>query len=467
MRVLSAVLLLAAATLTACDNGSSSEEASGARPLLAGFNAVPDMSSITFLREEEVWSSLEYGTGTAFRDVGADQYDLNFDTILPDDEAVTCFGQDGDDVKDDDECTRLISMSVNVIADHEYVVALLGRFGNLRVQVYDKAAHEFDTTTSDGDPDDETTEIQFFHWSDDLPELDVYLEAPGANLSPVQSRATLGSGEAFHAIVDDGTYVITLAPVADPGNPLFTSESFALQKQTRVGFAILAGAGDGTSTIKVHRFRDQAGTLFDRRVTTELRLAHVAEDAGPLDAYAEEDFTQAFAASLTAATTSPYVLVPSGSLTDFVLDVTPAGNPGVLLGHEEVDLARGERVTFVLFGAAGRLDGMRLSDSFRRFATHARLRTVNTADRSLDFFIVSSGSNINTLSPTTQLATASTSGLMLFDPQRYDIVLTRSGTDEIVFGPHAVDLAGGGIYTVVATGDVNSVDAVLLDDFVN
>jgi hypothetical protein len=56
---------------------------------------------------------------------------------------------------------------------------------------------------------------------------------------------------------------------------------------------------------------------------------------------------------------------------------------------------------------------------------------------------------------------------MRFAPDRYDIILTRSGTDEIVFGPRTVDLAGGGIYTVIATGDATSVDAVLLDDFAN
>ena len=466
-RFLPTIVAVLSATLTACDNGSSSNEESSARPLLAGFNAVPDMAAVTFLREEEDWSSLEYGAATSFQDVGADQYDLNFDTVLPGDETTACGGQDGDGVKDDDECTRLTSKSVNVIGDHEYVVALLGRYANLRVEVYDKLAHEFDTITTDGDPDDETTEVQFFHWSDDLPALDVYLERPGANLSPVQSRATLTSGGEFHAVVDDGDYVITLAPVADPSRPLFTSESFALQEQTRVAFAILGGAEEGTSTIKIVRFRDQAGTLLDRRVTTELRLAHMAPSAGTFDVYAEEDFTQAFVASLAPRTVSAYVTVPSSSLTDFELDVTPAGNPGVLLGNEEIDLARGERATFVLFGTSGRLDGLRLPDPFRRIATHARLRVVNAAARSLDFFIVSSGSNINTLSPTVQLATVSTTGLLQFDPARYDIVLTRAGTDEVVFGPRTVDLAGGGIYTVIATGDANSVDATLLDDFAN
>jgi hypothetical protein len=154
-------------------------------------------------------------------------------------------------------------------------------------------------------------------------------------------------------------------------------------------------------------------------------------------------------------------------VTDFEIDVTPAGNPGVLLGHEEIDLVRGGRSTFVLFDTASGLDGMLLSDALRRLATHAQVRMVNTSSTILDFFIVPAGSNINTLSPSSQLVAASSSGLFAFDPKGYDIVLTRSGTDEIVFGPISVDLAGGGIYTVIATGDATAADAVLFDDFAN
>jgi len=467
LRIVLAVTL--AATLAACDNGGSSDDDSDtpARPLVAGFNAVPNMGTITFLREEERWTALEYGEGTEFRDVSADQYDLNFDTVLPGDETTTCNGTDGDDVKDSDECTRLTSTSINVIGDHEYVVALLGSHGNLRVQVYDKEVHEFDTLTSDGDPDDEDTEVQFFHWSDALPEMDLYLERPGTNLSPVQVRATLTSGGEWHAVVPKGDYVITLSPVANPSAPVYTSETFAVQKQTRVAFAIMSGAGDGTSVIRVERFRDQAGRLLDRRVQTQLRLANLVRDGGSLDVYADEDFTQPVIAALAERAVSQYVTIPSGSLTDLELDASPAGNPGVLLAREEIDLARGERSTFILFGSVGRVDGIRVADPFRRIATHAQLRMINTAGAGLDFFVVRSGSNINTLSPTMNLGSTVATGLLQVDPDTYDIVLTRGGTDDIVFGPRTVNLAGGGIYTIVATGrsDLTSADAVLLDDF--
>ena len=84
-------VLCAAAALSAygCDS-SHDDDDGGARPLLAAFNAVPDMATITFLREEEVWSALDFGVGTEFRSVDADQYDVNFDSRLPGDETTTC-----------------------------------------------------------------------------------------------------------------------------------------------------------------------------------------------------------------------------------------------------------------------------------------------------------------------------------------------------------------------------------------
>jgi hypothetical protein len=74
------VAVALAATVAACDHGDSNDESTAARPLVAAFNAVPDMASITFLREEEVLTTLEYGAGTAFRSVDAGQYDLRRDT---------------------------------------------------------------------------------------------------------------------------------------------------------------------------------------------------------------------------------------------------------------------------------------------------------------------------------------------------------------------------------------------------
>jgi hypothetical protein len=362
----------------------------------------------------------------------------------------------------------LNTSSINVLNDHEYVVAILGHYGSLRVQVYDKPIHEFDTSDDDGDGEDQDMEVQFFHWSDSLGPLDVYLEPPGTNLTAVQVRGTLEAGQEFHAMVDEGTYVLSLTAVGDPSTPVFTSESFTLSKQTRVAFAILDGPEDATSPVKVARFRDQGGDLLDRRIKTELRVAHVAPDAGDVDIFAQEDYTQTFVGGLSFKRTSDYQTIDSTDLASLELDVTPAGNPGVLLTREQTSLSKGSRATFFLIApATGSLDGLKVQDQFRRLAPYAEIRIVNSTRTSLDFYVIPHGNNVFTSTPTETLSGGSSGTVHLLDPGSYDVVMGNAGTDTYVFGPLNVDLAGSGIYTVVAvpTPDTTTVDAVLLDDF--
>lgn len=467
------LLLIGATAVGGCDNGDDGgDDAAATNPLVGGFNAMSDIGAVTFLREEEEWSSIEFGAGTEFRSVGPDQYDFNFDTLLPGDDTASCTGDDdGDDVKDEDECTRLASVSINALANREYTIVLFGRFAAPEVLVFDKEIHAFDSSDTDGDPKDEALEVQFFHLAESLPEVDVYLEPPGANLSPVDALGSLSQRGVFAALVEDDEYVITVTRVGAPHDVLFTSEAITLTSRTKVGFAIRDGAGSGTSRIVLTEFRDRSATLHDRNVTTELRIAHVAPDVGNVDSYANGDFSTAFVANLALRQFSSYQELDPTALESLDLDVTPAGNPGVFLARKQLSFTEGERATYFLLRAANGVgvDGLKSSDDFRRIATHAQLRLVNGASRQLDFYIVSSGSNIATLSPTSSLAPRLGSGWQRYGTGNHDIILTRRGTKNIVFGPRTVLLAGGGIYTVVATdaGEATAADIELLDDFAN
>jgi hypothetical protein len=465
------IALCLALALAGCDQSDDDSGGEGARrPLIGAINAVSDMDAITFLREEEEWTSLGFGTTTDFRSVDADQYDLNFDALLPGDETTGCTGDnDGNDVKDA-KCTRLSTVSINAIVNHEYLVALVGTYANREIHVYDKTYHEFDTRdqSEDGDPEDTNLEVQFFHFANSLGAIDVYLEQPGTNLSPVQARASLAAREALDALVDDGQYVITLTAVADPSTVYFTSETLTLDSQTRIAFAIHDGTGEGTSAIKITEFRDRGATLVDRNVATELRIAHAAPDAGRLDTFIDSDFSAPYVADLAFAQASGYKAVDATELLGLDLDVTPAGNPFVFLARKQIDLTKGERSTVFLLGSSASIDGLKSSDSVRRLATHAQLRLVNGATRTLDFYVAEHDkNNINTLSATAVVTSRSSTGFQRFDPGRYDVVLTRSGTKTVAYGPYVADLAGGGIYTILSadTGESTAARVVLFDDF--
>ena len=141
-------------------------------------------------------------------------------------------------------------------------------------------------------------------------------------------------------MVEQGTYVISLTPVGDPNNPLHLT-TFDVTQRTHVGFAILDATNESTSNVKVTRFRDQGGDLLDRRAPSLLRMSHVAPNAGNIDVYAQETYTAPLFANLALKQTSAYTVLDPTALNPLELDITPAGNVGVLLDRQQLTVTTG------------------------------------------------------------------------------------------------------------------------------
>jgi len=472
MRYKVSSVLIAAVLVGFAISGCSKSHGSGngsVKPLLAAFNAASDMPDVTFLRVEEVWSSMPFASGTAYRSVDPDTYTVNFDSLLPGDATTSCQGDvNKNGVKDTNECTRVATESVNVVNGHEYLAALTGKYGALAVRVYDDTPHVFDNITTDGNGVDTNLQVQIFNWSSTLGPVDVYLEPPGANLSVTQVKATLQPGDEYNGLVDSGDYVLTITPVGNPSSPVYTSDNVTLSQQTRVGFGIFDGTSDTTSAVRVTRFRDQGGDLLDRRQPTLLRAANVAPSVGTVDIYAQEDYTHALFSALALNQETQYVTLDPTWLAMLELDVTPTGNVGVLLKRDELSFTKGQRTTYFLAqtstGAFNSLTGV---DATRRLAPYAQLRTVNSFGSSLDFYIIPHGNNVFTSTINESLSTASVGVSQQFAPGSFDIIIAKSGTDTFVYGPQQVTLAGGGIYTIAAvpTDQASRANVLMLDDF--
>ena len=472
MRYKVSSVLIAAVLVGFAISGCSKSHGSGngsVKPLLAAFNAASDMPDVTFLRVEEVWSSMPFASGTAYRSVDPDTYTVNFDSLLPGDATTLCQGDvNKNGVKDTNECTRVATESVNVVNGHEYLAALTGKYGALAVRVYDDTPHVFDNITTDGNGVDTNLQVQIFNWSSTLGPVDVYLEPPGTNLSVTQVKATLQPGDEYNGLVDSGDYVLTITPVGNPSSPVYTSDNVTLSQQTRVGFGIFDGTSDTTSAVRVTRFRDQGGDLLDRRQPTLLRAANVAPSVGTVDIYAQEDYTHALFSALALNQETQYVTLDPTWLAMLELDVTPTGNVGVLLKRDELSFTKGQRTTYFLAqtstGAFNSLTGV---DATRRLAPYAQLRTVNSFGSSLDFYIIPHGNNVFTSTINESLSTASVGVSQQFAPGSFDIIIAKSGTDTFVYGPQQVTLAGGGIYTIAAvpTDQASRANVLMLDDF--
>ncbi|WGL16576.1 DUF4397 domain-containing protein [Microbulbifer bruguierae] len=470
-----ASVLILSGFLGACSGSGSDDddEDSTQSPIIGAFNAVSDLESVTLFTfdndDEYGWGTLGFG-GSVSSGVSKGELGIRAEVILPTDDTTACAGDaDEDGVKDDDECTEIASTSFNVQNDTDYMAILYGQYGDLEFLQYSKPLHVFDTEDEDedGDPEDENLEIWFFHLAKDLGQVDVYLEAPGTNLSPVQVKGTVSPKDAFDGLVDEGEYVLTLTEVGNPQEVLFISNTFTLNAQTRVGFAIRQGAGVGTAPVKVTMFRDQSKTLTDRYATTELRFAHAVPEGDDIDVYIDNEFEETFTSGLAFGSDSVYGEISKSQLTDLSVDVTPAASPGVYLARKELDLTQGDKATYFFVGKSYDWNGVKVTDNVQRLATHAKLRLINGASDAFDYYLVEQDENISSLYPEESLDYRESSGWVKYNPGTYDLVVTFDGSDTIVYSD-TIELNAGGIYSIITTvnsADPNAADAIYYDDF--
>lgn len=472
-----AFLLLLSGLLAACsendsrDNGD--DEINSQRPIIGAFNAVPDLDSITLFtsddEKEYKWRTLLFGgsvtSSTSKGDIG-----IRAEVILPSDDTNACAGDiNNDGIKNDDECTEIASTSITVANDTDYLVALYGNFGDLDFLEFSKPHHVFDVEDDGSDSAAKELEIWFFHLAQGLGKVDVYIEAPGTPLSPVQVKGTLTAKQTFDGLIDAGKYVITLTEVGNPENVLFISDSFSLNSKTRVGFAIRDGAGEGTSPIKVTLFRDQDKTLTNRYSTTELRFAHAIPESDIVDVYIDNEFENTFTKGLAFETSSNYGSISKSQLTNLSVDVTPTNNPGVYLARKELDLTQGDRSTYYFVGEYYDWNGVKITDNVRRLATHAKLRIINGSTKTYDYYVVAKDENISSLYADETLSFRENSGWVKYTPGSYNLVVTFDGTDTVVHSTN-IELFANGIYSLVTTknnSDPNMADVVYFDDFLN
>jgi hypothetical protein len=87
----------------------------------------------------------------------------------------------------------------------------------------------------------------------------------------------------------------------------------------------------------------------------------------------------------------------------------------------------------------------------------------------LDYYVIPHANNVYTSTVTAALSASSIGGSTQFAPGDYDVVIMRSGTQTVVFGPMEVHMAGSGLYTIVGvpTADITRADILQLGDFQN
>lgn len=435
-----AALLALGAILVGCTDGGTKRQPD---VFVAAIHAAPSFGPISFLRERRLESTLNYRSGEVFA-FEADQYDFNVEVEHP---GAT-------------ERERVATFSQTLSVDTAYYFILAESAGGMEPLI---------VTRPKPDPNSDDAEVSLVHAAPSLAGTDVYLTAPGADLTAANPIGTVDfSGDIGPLTVAPGDYVLSLTEAGNPANVLLASPTQTFEAGEPNMFVVNDGAGEGVAPYSVTRFGMDVIPFVDANTQAGLRAIVAAPDKAPRDVVLEGAATTPLFAGLPFATVSDYATVAPGTST---LQVTPAGNPGVVeLEITQALLVGRLQTLFVAEGETG-LDGYVIAEDYRPIDGEAHLRIYNGASQFdvLDFFVVTpAGTDITNLVPTSELGVPGTSAELKLAPGDYELTVRAAGPT-VVAGPVAITLADGGRYSLLAVdgADAASADIVYFDDFTN
>lgn len=430
--------LVAGAALAACDSGRQAPPDTR----VAVVNAAPSVLNVDFLRERVVEAEqLEYGTAS-IESFDAYEYDFHVETNPPTSE----------------QPVRIASFAATLSADNDYYFILTETGGVMDPVVV--AEPHFDSSSAD-------SEVSVFHAGEALGEVDIYLEAPDAELAAATPLASLTAGGRLEPdTFAPGEYRVTLTEPDAPGSVVFESDAFELQAGQDNMLVVTDGAGRTASPAHVVRVDATPAGLVDASTEAALRVINGASDRASRDVVIDGNFDDPLFAGLEFATPPPYASVPAGTRD---LAITPAGNPGVRELEDEFDAGHGGYYTYIFADPESNgLAGQVALEDRRPINDTARVRVMNAAARfdRLQVLIVEPESDLETVGAQLDIGVPSISQLASFAPGDYVLGLrTREGT--VVAGPEPVTLAERSLYTIVAVNgpEASTAELVLLDDF--
>ncbi|MEL6951272.1 MAG: DUF4397 domain-containing protein [Pseudomonadota bacterium] len=446
------LLIFAATLLAGCidsDNGGVTGEGS-----IRALHAIPEIGNVAFLIEEVQLAALGYKDVSGTSSYDDLEYDFNFEILLP----------------GDTEETLLATTVLNVSRDFEYTFVLAGTFEAPEVIIWEQFGRDWADELEDADDaGTEVTvmEVSFAHVDRELGEVDVYLESPGTSPAATTPRGSLAYGErtdVFELTADE--YQLVFTSPGDPSSILFASDPINIPAATTNLLVIMADGGLTSADFTVRWIGTSLGLeLLDINVAPQFSAIHAAFGSADVDVVLDNEFTTPEIQGLAFGGISKDLAIDDGSLD---INVTPAGNPGVLLAQREVTVAPGAFIRTYIVGLPGEVQLVTIADDRRVLATNARVQIFQAAARyqTLDIYLVEDDVDIALIDPTFPTVLFGTGNSYLpFEAGSYNLVLAEPGTKTIVGGPFAVTLEIGRNYGIVAVDedDITAANVLIYD----
>jgi hypothetical protein len=434
--VASCCLVSAVLAVTGCEDGRKNPP--DASVVVA--NVAPGFQELGFRREQTSARSL------AFRDAQINSWDVDtYDFFI--DERGLFVG----------DTPRFWTFRQELVVDTDYTFVLTEVAGEVQPVVI-----------ANPEPTATAAQIAALHAAPGLPAMDLYLEGPGVGIAGATPRGTFNvQGQIAAQTLPGGEYELWLTEAGNPANVLLASATITLATATTSTFVVVPETGSGTTRLSVLMLQDGSAVIYDRNVTSELRVINAATDTVPRDVAINSVFSPPLFSAAPFAEPTAYAPVALGTQT---LNVTPVGNPGVLELEMQIAPTPAQRITVMFTGPAGALLYAAIADDGRRIQGEAKVNFMNAATQFLavDFVLTATGADPTNIPPVTVLGVpGSPFAYSYFPPGTYDLYLRESTTGALLSGPTAITVDGGGIYGVLATNgpDTATATVTLYDDF--
>jgi hypothetical protein len=422
------------------------------------YHASPDAPKVNVLVDgKTVLSGVDYQQSSGALKVKAGTRSIQVDAILADGSTTTVIGP----------------ADFNLANTSEYNLVATGKVasdGSDGKGFGPQLSSRVDVTPSEA-------RVQVMHSAPDAPTVDVFITAPGADLSQSTPFADdvsyLDVTEAVN--VADGDYQVRITDPSDPTTVFFDSGTFNVPAGSDWFVAATDNTSAGASPVSLLIDTGESSLLVqDVNSGADIRVVHGISDAPGVDVYVD---------GAAPAASSPLLNLEFKDQTDYLaLDAGSTAFTVAVTGTSTfvdnltltADLVANTTYTAIAIGDLG--DGLSndklyvVEDDVRRVATEAKLRAIHasTIAGTVDIYVSSDATPSNDDFILEDIPYEGDSGLLPITPSDVYVMITPANNSSVIaVGPVLLNLTGGSITTLVAVDDPSSgsgVGALSLDD---
>jgi hypothetical protein len=394
-------------------------------------HAASDAPMVNITANDSILNNLEgvdYQVASSRFEVETGMYDIGVTGILPGENA------------------EVLQADVTLEADMNYDIFAVGN-------VSDDTLSLLTVTSMETAVDTGNAQVQIVHAASMAPTVDIYVTAPGTDITTEQPLVTAEFTDATDLIqVPAGDYQIRITPAGET-TVVYDSGTVNLTDGADLLIAATNNVGTGDSPVTLLAADgDGSFKIWDAEAGAAIRVVHGISDAPAVDVIANNEVV--LVDGIQFPRTTDYVSVAAG---DYLIDVVAdSDNSVVAIDDAELTLEVGMSYTAIANNVLSAPELDVLVDLPRSVATEAKVRIVHASPSAgnVDIYVTADG-EIDAVDPAFADIAYETgdlveTGYVSLAEGDYVVTVTPTGTKTVAIETGVLTLENGEIYTAIA-----------------